>query len=253
MIDMREIFSHPDYADTVEEFEEYTQCAESKCQWSLFKDVHKKVANNKCPICETELDTENSDSFATIDHFRPQAEDMYPYLECEPKNYILMCSLCNTRYKKAKFPLAEGSIRATKAKTVEETKDEQPLLFNPTEENPLNFFELAFRQTEIGNILELKRKSTISKGSYNYQRCEAMITLFGLGYIHKNIHPDEETKQLRVDILTTHYETFIELAQAIKNKDKKSAALILLDENRKEMLEKHGFFQFLLKNQFNVY
>mgnify|MGYP000028694250 CR=1 FL=1 len=253
MIDMREIFSHPEYAATVEEFEEYKGCEASTCQWGIFKKIHKEIAHNKCPICEIKLDTSTPKSSGTIDHFRPQAKDMYPDLKCEPKNYILMCNLCNTRYKESKFPLVDKSKRATHAKTMEETKGEQPLLFNPAEENPLYFFELAFRQTEKGGILELKERKNLSKDSYAYQRSEAMINLFGLGYVHENIHPDEEAKELRVDILTTHYETFIKLAQAIKNKDKKLAALILLDKNRKEMLEKHGFFQFLLTKQFYIY
>jgi len=253
MIDMRRIFTHPDYTGTVDEFEKHKLCEVSECNWGLFKKIHKEVANNKCPICETELDTTTQGSSATIDHFRPQAEDMYPYLKCDPKNYILMCNICNERYKKSKFPLVDESQRATTARTVTAISGEQPLLFNPAEENPLDFFELAFRQTKIRGILELKRNRETSKNSYKYKRCEAMIKLFGLGYVHKDIHPDEETKTLRVDILTAHYETFIELAQAINNKDKKSFALILQDENRKEMLEKYGFFQFLLKKQFDVY
>jgi hypothetical protein len=248
MIDMRGIFSHPDYENTVNKFEN------SDCDWSIFQELHKNISNNKCPICEVELvETPNHPYSATIDHFRPKDKKMYPYLKCEPRNYILMCSLCNNRYKKAEFPLIEGSIRATEVKTVEETKDEQPLLFNPAEEEPLHFFELAFRQkTEAGGILELKRNKTISKGSYEEKRCTAMIKLFGLGYVDTYPHPDEETKNLRIDVLIAHYETFIQLAKAINNQDKKSFVLILSDKNRKEMLEKYGFFQFLIKNQFSV-
>lgn len=252
MIDMQGIFSHPDYAETVERFEEYKLCEESDCNWSVFKALHKVVANNKCPFCETELDTSTFKSSGTIDHFRPQAKEMYPDLKCDPKNYILMCNLCNTRYKESKFPLVDESKRATHAKTMEETSNEKPLLFNPAEETPLGFFELAFRQTEIGNVLELTENKTISKDSYNYQRSEAMINLFGLGYIHKNIHPDEETKKLRVDILTLHYETFIELAQAVHDKNEKSIALIMRDKNRSEGLKKYGFFQFVLNKQFHI-
>ena len=252
MIDMRGIFSHPDYAETVERFEEYKLCEASTCQWGVFKKLHKEIANNKCPFCETALDTSTRRSSGTIDHFRPKANDKYPLLKCEPKNYILMCNLCNTRYKESKFPLVDESKRAVTATTIEETYDEQPLLFNPAEENPLDFFELAFRQTEIGNILELQIKESIPEDSYDYQRSEAMITLFGLGFIHRVTHPDEETKQLRVDILTTHYETFIELAHAIHDGNKKAFALIMIDENRSEGLRKYGFFQFLLKNQFVI-
>ena len=241
---MQGIFSHSDYKGTVNQFNH------SDCDWSLFQSLHKNVSNNKCPICEVELNNIPNNAYsATIDHFRPKAKDMYPYLKCDPDNYILMCSLCNSRYKKSQFPL----IRETKrAKTIKEIANEQPLLFNPAKEQALNFFELAFRQTPIGNILELKRKNNIPKGSYQYQRCEAMIRLFGLGYIHKNIHPDKEAKNLRVDILTAHYETFIELARAIKDNNKKSFSLILKAKNRKKELEKYGFYHFLLNKQFCI-
>ncbi len=257
MIDMRGIFSHSEYADTVEKFEEYKLCEASICRWSIFKKLHKDIAHNKCPFCETTLDTTALNSSGTIDHFRPQAMDMYPDLKCEPKNYILMCNLCNTRYKESKFPLVDKSKRATQAKMMEETEEEQPLLFNPAEENPLYFFELAFRQTEKGGILELKERKNLSKDSYAYQRSEAMINLFGLGYVNEDIHPDEEAKELRVDILTAHYEAFIELAQAVKKAiktgDKKPLALFVRDKNRTEMLKEYGFYQFLLNEQFDIY
>jgi hypothetical protein len=251
MIDMRAIFSHSEYENTVNRFKE------SDCDWSIFQELHKGIANNKCPICEVELvEIPNHPYSATIDHFRPKKSNadkkMYPHLKCEPRNYILMCSLCNNRYKKAEFPLVDESKRATEAKTIEETKSEQPLLFNPAEEKPLYFFELAFRQTEAGNILELKRKKTIHKDSYDYLRCKEMIELFGLGYVHKNIHPDEETKQLRLDVLRLHYDTFIEFATIIMKEDKKSLALFLQNKNRIEMLKKYGFFQFLMKKQFSI-
>lgn len=247
MIDMQGIFSHPEYETTVDTFKS------SDCNWGVFQKLHKDISNNKCPICEVELVAiPNHHYAATIDHFRPQAKDMYPYLKCEPKNYILMCGLCNEKYKKAKFPLVDESKRAVGAKTIEEAKDEQPLLFNPAEEEPLYFFELAFRQTEAGGILELKRKRTVSKGSYDEQRCKEMIKLFGLGYVNKYPHPDEETKSLRIDVLRLHYETFIQLAKAINDNDQKSCALILNDKNRIEMLKKYGFFQFLRNKQFSV-
>ena len=184
MIDMQGVFTHIDYAETVERFEEYKLCVVSECDWRVFKKLHKEVANNKCPFCETALDTSTRRSSGTIDNFRPQANDKYPLLKCEPKNYILMCNLCNTRYKESKFPLVDESKRAVTATTIEETHNEQPLLFNPAEENPLDFFGLAFRQTEIGNILELQIKESIPENSYEYQRSEEMINLFGLGYVH---------------------------------------------------------------------
>ncbi len=248
MIDMSSVYIHEDYTDTLNKFES------SNCDWSIFQNLHKNVSNNKCPICEVQLTNKQSSPYsATIDHFRPKAMAMYPALKCEPKNYILMCSLCNEKYKKSKFPLFDESKRVTSAKNMDDVKDEAPLLFNPAEENPLKFFELVFIQTERGSILELKRNSkTIpkDKSSYEYLRCQEMIHLFGLGYCHKNIHPNEIVKECRIDVLSKHYTMFIDLAKATKNK--KTLALFFENNNRINELKKYGFFQFIMKKQFVI-
>jgi len=272
MIDMRGYFTHRAYSCVIEKFEASFDKNILNCDdyWFAFTDLQKKISNNRCPICEVEL-TKSKDrtNTATLDHFRPESKDMYPYLKCIPENYILMCSLCNSTYKKDMFPLLDNSKRAIEAKTIEDTIEEQPLLFNPTEEDPLEFFELAFRMTQQGGILELKRNSkTIPKDktSYKYQQCETMIKIFGLGYCHKNPRKDTrkernlETDEMetifvqecRVDILTKHYTTFIKLAQSIQNKDKKAYALIISNKNRKKELESYGFYNFIMKKQFSI-
>jgi len=244
MIDMRSYFTHRAYPCVVEKFKALFDETKLNCDdyWFAFTDLQRRISNNKCPICEVELsEYPNKTNTATLDHFKPKADNMYPLLKCEPKNYILMCSLCNSTYKKDTFPLL----------------DEKPLLFNPTENDPLDFFELAFRYSDKGGILELKRKAEISKDSYEYKVCERMIKMFGLGYCHKDIHPNdkptEEVKECRIDILTKHYGTFIELAKAKKNKEnKKSLALFLRDKNRINELKKYGFYKFIIKNQFTI-
>ncbi|HIP12581.1 MAG TPA: hypothetical protein EYG73_07675 [Arcobacter sp.] len=237
MIDMRGYFTHRAYPCVVDKFKKSFDESQLNCDdyWFSFTDLQRKISNNKCPICEVELSGyPNKTNTATLDHFKPKAQNMYPQLKCEPKNYILMCSLCNSTYKEDKFPLL----------------DERPLLFNPTEEDPLDFFELAFRYSGQGGILELKRESNISKGSYTYKRCEAMIKMFGLGYCDKDIHPNDEVKKCRIDILTKHYGMFIELAKA--RSSKKSLAHFFKDKNRVNELKKYGFFRFIMKEQFSI-
>lgn len=259
MIDMRSLFSQHDYQSVVQKFKE------SSCDWSVFQDIHKRISNNRCPICEVELNTKpNTPYSSTIDHFRPKAQGMYEGLKCEPRNYILMCGLCNERYKKSKFPLFDESKRAFNAKNIGDVQDEEPLLINPIEEDPLDFFELSFRQTDRGGILELKRnpqKIEKDKNDYAYQRTQEMIKLFGLGNCHKDIHPKEEVmiedtaisvQECRIDILTKHYTTFIELAKAVNDKNKKAFALIMSNKNRKKEFEQYGFYQFIMKKQFRI-
>ncbi|CAA6806886.1 MAG: Unknown protein [uncultured Sulfurovum sp.] len=270
MIDMRGFFRHRAYPCVVDKFKTSFDRTKLNCDdyWFVFTDLQKRISNDKCPICEVKLtDKPNRTNTATLDHFRPKSKEMYPHLKCIPENYILMCSLCNTTYKEDIFPLFDESKRATEAKIIKDTKHEQPLLFNPTEIDPLHFFELAFRQTQQGGTLELKRNNkTIpkDKDSYEYQQCHKMITMFGLGYCHKDNRTDTRkernletgkmetivVQECRIDILTKHYGTFIELAKARSNK--KSLALFFKDKNRKNELKKYGFFRFIMKNQFTI-
>ena len=269
MIDMQEYFMHKDYSHIVEKFEKSFDTSKLNCDdyWFHFTKLQKSISNNKCPICEVELtELPNRTNTATLDHFRPKADDMYPLLKCEPENYILMCSLCNSTYKQDDFPLLDESKRIKNAKVISETEEEKPLLFNPTEQNPLDFFELAFRQTELGGILELKRKANISKHSYEYKICESMINMFNLGYCHNDNRSlerkerDLETdriktvnvKECRIGILTKHYTTFIELANA--RNDKEKLAIFFKDKTRVAELKQYGFFQFIMKQnpQFSI-
>ena len=112
---MRTFLSHQDYSSMVSEFNksfDETSCDE---YWSCFKDLQKSISNDKCPICEVELtNNPNKTNTATLDHFRPKKVDKYPFLKCDPENYLLMCHLCNSNYKEDKFPLFDESKRATK-------------------------------------------------------------------------------------------------------------------------------------------
>lgn len=256
MIDMRGVFSHPKYSQVASDFKNKFSSNELNCDeyWTSFMDVHKNTSNNKCPICEQELsEFTNKINSPTIDHFRPKADNKYPKLKCTPENYLLMCSLCNSAYKGDEFPLFDESIRATEAKTLSETTEEKPLLLNPAFQNPLDFFELIFKITPQGGILELKRNPIISKDSYEYKICETTVKLFGLGYCSKYPHPNDRVKSCRIGILTEHYKTFIELARIIKDGNQKEFALFRKNsENRFKELQKYGFFKFILEKQFII-
>ncbi len=267
MIDMRRFFTHRAYPCVVKKFEEKFDRDKLNCKdyWFAFTDLQKKISNNRCPICEVKLtNTPNKTNTHTLDHFRPKAKDMYLYLKCEPKNYMLMCSLCNNTYKEDKFPLIDETKRVVNAKKIEDTREEQPLLFNPTEENPLDFFTLVFIKTTDGGVLELEPKSNLSE--IQHQRSIAMIKMFSLSYCneksctHKRkerLIPRGKMEPINVTkvsnkILRKNYDDFIKLAQAIQNKDKKAYALIVSNKNRKKKLEKYGFFNFIMKKQFSI-
>ena len=242
MIDMKGIFSHSDYTVLVTDFDKV------KCDWSVFKPLHREISNNRCPICEVRLTESAQGTKATIDHFRPKGEGLYTFLKCDPENYIVMCEECNNLYKESKFPIYDDTKRAV---NISELKTEQNLLINPARREPTEFFELVFKTLVNGaNVLELKRRSDIAKDSYEYKRCETMIKLFGLGYCDKAKYPNDSAKICRINLLREHFDMFYPLAKALDSKDQLEITNILV--NHKDRLKQYGFYDFLVKKQFKI-
>jgi len=246
MIDMSALYEHEDYQNALEQFNR------SSCKWSSFVDVQSKVAKDKCPICECSLDgsvTRLSNSGnnlsieATVDHYRPQK--YYSFLECDHKNYLLMCSECNNIYKGSEFPLHHSTPRA-----IDKTKldNEKPLIVNPIYDNLLELFVLVFRRTSSGkNVLELKPKETTG---YLYEKALETIKLFGLGNCEIYRHSNENVYNCRIRILETHFGVFYEFVKALHEGDKLKASLEIRD--KREIFESYGFFEFLKRKQFAV-
>lgn len=113
---------------------------ENSSYWTKLKTEFEKLSHDKCWYTEAKEDV----SAYTIDHFRPKnkisnikhsyktktiiSPQSYWWLAFEPQNYRLMGSIPNST-KGMKFPLREGSPIAS---TVEELKNEVPLLIDPT-------------------------------------------------------------------------------------------------------------------------
>jgi len=252
MISMSSLYQHPNYQVTLENFEE--QVNNGECiytAWGLFKSIHIDITKNRCPICECLLDGSvnritNSGSTnvkATIDHYRPQ--EYYPFLKCDDKNYILMCSECNTEYKKSKFPLFPlNSARWSEEQFI----DEKPLIVNPIIDNLLEIFDLVFIPKGSGKgILELRPKEgLIEKDDYLYAKAIETIKVFGLGDCEETRHENDNIHSCRIRLLQIHYDKFYALAKARK---------IGIDEFLEE-LKKHpqnrnyGFTKFIAKEQF---
>jgi uncharacterized protein (TIGR02646 family) len=75
----------------------------------------------RCMYCE---DSEGTD----IEHFWPKSA--YPERAFDWHNYLFGCSRCNSNFKRGRFPLDDGG---------------QPLLINPTEEEPLEHLRFLTR------------------------------------------------------------------------------------------------------------
>ena len=245
MINMSDLYNHPDYNAALALFNTSTE----QRRWSIFKAVHLKVTKNKCPICECRLDrTITRDGnhnkkiiiTATIDHYRPKKNTLYPFLEFHDKNYILMCSDCNNLYKGCHFPLYTPAIRGTCVNTI---PTEKPLIVNPIIDDLADLFNIQLIMSTTGRkLLELTPKHN---HGYEYEKALKTIEMFGIGHYDTFAHTNINAKALRLEIMSSHYNKFNRLIKAIIKKDKREMFLELTSNG----LDEYGFIEILKKNQ----
>ena len=108
----------------------------------------KSDQNGKCAYCERFF---NGD-YGAVEHFRPKGEWQqqkgmakykpgYYWLAYEWENLLYSCSECNTIFKHSLFPLANPAVRDIAHRDI---RREEPLLINPSSENPADF--IGFRR-----------------------------------------------------------------------------------------------------------
>ena len=108
----------------------------------------KRDQNDKCAYCERKL---NGD-YGAVEHYRPkgawqqnQGDQLekpgYYWLAYEWSNLLYSCDECNTSYKMNLFPLANPADRDIEHRDVSK---EQPLLVNPTTDDPGTY--IGFRR-----------------------------------------------------------------------------------------------------------
>jgi hypothetical protein len=242
VIDMAGLYSHPDYLAALATFD-------SRQQWSVFHNVHLKVTNHRCPICECRLDgsvTRESKKGSTtlkptIDHYRPKDDNLYPFLKFVHQNYILMCSDCNNCYKGNLFPLYNYGARA---RTIEALSTEQPLIVNPIVNDLLARFMVVARYTSTGKkVLELQAKEN---EGYLHAQANETIKVFSLGDIENNAHNSSSVRDCRIDLLNDHFKKFSGFITSLAEGNKKAA----FAEYEKYQLDSYGFTEFIRKKQF---
>lgn len=253
MIDMRGLHQHPAYPLTLQQF---TQSFSSDCtysSWGMFKNLHLSLTKYKCPICECSLDQYNlltrpsnkgiMSISATIDHFRPKAQNLYPLLKCDDKNYLLMCKDCNEAYKGNLFPLYRNQIRDITSTSSDNITTERPLIVNPIYDNLLELFILVFTYSRGKKILELQPKY---QSGYLHEKAKKTIKIFNLGNCEVNTDPTSNIDSCRINLLHKHYSQFYEFIEALTLGNYKEA-LQLKDTHK---LEDYGFYIFIQKMQF---
>lgn len=120
------------------------------------KNALRKAQHGKCAFCESRID---HIAPGDVEHFRPKAgyrrhpdgalvRPGYYWLAYDWSNLFFCCPLCNQRFKRNHFPLADEDRRATSHH--EDIEREQPLLIHPERDDPSNYLE--FEQEYIRAI-----------------------------------------------------------------------------------------------------
>lgn len=102
----------------------------------------------KCCFCESKIGADGD-----VEHFRPKAgccqgsgqpiiKPGYYWLAYEWDNLLLACPVCNQRFKRNYFPLADPTHRAKSHE--QDLSIEEPLFINPAERDPAQL--IAFRK-----------------------------------------------------------------------------------------------------------
>jgi uncharacterized protein (TIGR02646 family) len=156
----------------------------------------------KCCFCESKL---RHISYGDVEHFRPKAgyrqqstaslsKPGYYWLAYDWGNLLLSCQLCNQRYKKNLFPLANPRVRAKSHRDI--LDNEVPLFINPAEENPGQY--ISYRREmpySIGNNLKgrltiknlgLKRTELREMRWDTYKKLKALFEIIQIALRYPN-------------------------------------------------------------------
>lgn len=133
-------------------------------KWGGTKEQLQAETHGKCAYCEANT---TATMYGDVEHYRPKS--VYWWLAYVYDNYLASCQLCNQKFKKAYFRVAEGKMRLAAPKITATTTDEEieelaktaipdpldeeavtahealhlaerPLILNPYIDDPADFF-----------------------------------------------------------------------------------------------------------------
>lgn len=146
--------------------------------WSPCKTQLHKESDSKCAYCESPTTVV---SYGDVEHYRPKSK--YWWLAYCYDNYLASCTLCNQKYKKAKFKTLHPKIQGPQIKKnntdthlenivatitpdpiqetdgvswneyIQQHNDERPLLLNPYIDDPKNFFAWEVKPEDESVVL----------------------------------------------------------------------------------------------------
>ena len=112
-------------------------------RWKEAKPQLLKETNNKCAYCEAPTAVV---AYGDVEHYRPKSK--YWWLAYCYDNYLPSCQLCNQKYKRAKFQVANAmmtcpvNVSGTSTDSFLASKDEK-LCPNPLDSTAVDAFDTA--------------------------------------------------------------------------------------------------------------
>ncbi|RYF85173.1 MAG: hypothetical protein EON98_07300 [Chitinophagaceae bacterium] len=164
------------------------------------KNKLKELQKDKCCFCEARI---SHVSHGDVEHFRPKAGWMqqekdklakpgYYWLAYDFSNLFLSCQICNQKYKKNYFPLADPSKRAKTHK--EKLSGEKALIIDPGKDNPSKFLsfnkEFAVPVNNNPKGIETIKRTGLNRKEILKDRSEYLEILQQLANIARNNLPD---------------------------------------------------------------
>lgn len=182
------------------------------------------IQHGKCCFCESRI---THIAYGDVEHFRPKKawtttsnrKYNYPgyyWLAYDWDNFFLACQLCNQRFKRNLFPLADESKRATNHN--HNINDEEPLFIHPEKIDPeLHItFEGAFIKPKNGShngeitikSLDLERIELYENRNEIYAPIESLIKLYWLvpDTIPESVIPKIEVREKLRKILNPKHQ-----------------------------------------------
>jgi len=172
------------YREARENYDEYDKLKKgsSPNKWKQFKAKFTYYTNNRCAICEGIVS-----KYDDVEHYRPKCH--YWWLAYDFYNYYICCSLCNRTYKKTQFPLF-GENQNVTFENRHQINEEEPLLYNPLQDDPLELFRLELYERILppnGRKPKLKvRPNSEDIESYEYQKAKTTIDIYNLNNEDEN-------------------------------------------------------------------
>ncbi len=211
------------------------------------KETLIKAQHGKCFLCESVI---THIDYGDVEHFRPKAaycqteenalcKPGYYWLVYDWDNLFLACKLCNQRYKKNLFPLANPANRAMSHHA--NIKQEKPLFINPAEENPEDF--ISFKRGRSG-LIEAYAIDDNAKG-------KTTIDAAGLNDYSKRLKLLERRTALLKPLIALHKVATMNLPQPESDMAKEELRKII-DDVIQDSAEYAGMVRAAVVANFNV-